>query len=84
MQGRLSKIQGIRYFYSIYITNVFFSAKSSPGGFSLLPGVRLQKRDLCHVRCEGAVHKGLQTERNLNTHSDLHVMLLKMYNSMDN
>lgn len=68
----------------LYTLQMFFSAKSSPGGFSLLPGVRLQKRDLCNVRCEGAVHKGLQTERNLNTHSDLHVMLLKMYNSMDN
>ena len=50
------------------------SAKSSPGGFSLLPGVRLQEGDLRHVRCEGAVHEGLQTERNLNTHSDLHAM----------
>ena len=51
---------------SIHI-KLFVSAKSSPGGFSLLPGVRLQKRDLCHVRCEGALHEGLQTERHLNS-----------------
>ena len=60
--------------YQKLLFQLFVSAKSSPGGFSLLPGVRLQEGDLCHVRCEGAVHEGLQTERNLNTLSDLHAM----------
>lgn len=41
------------------------SAKSAPGGFPLLPALRLQEGYLRDVRCEGAQHQGLQTDLHL-------------------
>ena len=73
---KICKVSYLKFKVPVFTLQLFVSAKSSPGGFSLLPGVRLQEGDLRHVRCEGAVHEGLQTERDLNTHSDLHILLL--------
>ena len=43
----------------------FLPAKSAPGGFPLLPAMRLQEGYLRDVRCEGAQHQGLQTDLHL-------------------
>ena len=52
------------YFLKVFYQQ-FISAKSAPGGVSLLPGLRLQEGDLRDVRSQGAEHQGLQTELHL-------------------
>ena len=43
----------------------FIPAKSAPGGFPLLPAVRLQEGYLRYVWGQGAQHQGLQTDLHL-------------------